>query len=57
MSSRGAARRRISWELVDDTDESDPDVYPKLEQSYIDDFFLIAEINTMPSSNFSGMPS
>ena len=45
MSSRGAARRRISWELVDDTDESDSDVYPKLEESYIDDFFLIAEIN------------
>ena len=44
MSSRGAARRRISWELVDDADESDSDVY-KLEESYIDDFFLIAEIN------------
>ena len=44
MSSRGAARRRISWELVEDTDESDR-CLPKLEESYIDDFFLIAEIN------------
>ena len=45
MSSRGAARRRISWELVDDTDESDSDVYPKLEESYIHDLMLRAEIN------------
>ena len=45
MSSRGAARKRISWELVDDTDESDSDVYPKLEESYIHDLMLRAEIN------------
>ena len=31
--------------MVDDTDESDSDVYPKLEQSYIDEWFQIAEIN------------
>ena len=45
MSSRGAARRRISWELVDDTDESDLRCLPQLEESYIDDVLRMADIN------------
>ena len=31
--------------MVDDTDESKSDVYPKLEQSYVDDVQRMAEIN------------